>query len=192
MSGIAPFDGSMSRVLYLLDASNRWSLKRLALLLLDNCIAFGDGTNDIEMLTWAGVGISMGNAETEAVTAGTTLTFCTAGDFFRKLSLTFGWAAADHATVTNDEDGVALVLERMLAEAKGVNQFRKQLLETNGNPAADAGGAAMLMAAESAVADVFEMEESTLPEQEGRFKLEPWKAALLGPFVDCPPAAALS
>ena len=39
----------------------------------DNCIAFGDGTNDIEMLTWAGVGVSMGNAETEAVTAGATL-----------------------------------------------------------------------------------------------------------------------
>lgn len=39
----------------------------------DNCIAFGDGTNDIEMLTWAGVGVSMGNAETEAVTAGAVL-----------------------------------------------------------------------------------------------------------------------
>ena len=71
----------------------------------DNCIAFGDGTNDIEMLAWAGVGVSMGNAETEAVTA-----------------------AANIATATNDEDGVALVLERMLAEADGVDAFRRQLL----------------------------------------------------------------
>jgi magnesium-transporting ATPase (P-type) len=28
----------------------------------DNCIAFGDGTNDIEMLTWAGVGVSIRDA----------------------------------------------------------------------------------------------------------------------------------
>ena len=39
-----------------------------------------------------------------------------------------GLAAADIATATNDEDGVALVLERMLAEADGVDAFRRQLL----------------------------------------------------------------
>ena len=71
----------------------------------DNCIAFGDGTDDIAMLAWAGVGVSMENAETEAVIA-----------------------AADLVTVTNDAHGVAEVLERMLAEAASVDQFRRQVL----------------------------------------------------------------
>lgn len=37
-------------------------------------------------------------------------------------------AAADHVTRTNDDDGVAVVLERMLARAASVSEFRQQLL----------------------------------------------------------------
>ncbi|UXA17870.1 HAD family hydrolase [Mycobacterium sp. SMC-4] len=51
-------------------------------------ITFGDMPNDVPMLSWAGVGVAMGNAHPEAV------------------------AAADEVTVTNAEDGVAQVLER--------------------------------------------------------------------------------
>ena len=56
-------------------------------------IAFGDMPNDIEMLAWAGHGVAMGNghAETKAV--------------------------ADEVTLTNDEDGVGVVLERELARS---------------------------------------------------------------------------
>ncbi|WP_051866980.1 Cof-type HAD-IIB family hydrolase [Corynebacterium atypicum] len=50
-------------------------------------IAFGDMANDIEMLSWAGFGVAMGNARPEVK------------------------AAADFVTATNDEDGVARVLE---------------------------------------------------------------------------------
>ncbi|MGP6175255.1 HAD family hydrolase [Corynebacterium sp. A21] len=51
-------------------------------------ICFGDMPNDIEMLRWAGIGVAMGNARPEVK------------------------AAADHVTTTNDEGGVAQVLER--------------------------------------------------------------------------------
>lgn len=50
--------------------------------------AFGDGTNDISMLEAAGVGVAMANAVPEAK------------------------AAANHETVSNDEDGVAVFLEK--------------------------------------------------------------------------------
>lgn len=53
-----------------------------------NVITFGDMPNDVPMLSWAGVGVAMGNAHPEAL------------------------AAADEVTVTNAEDGVAAVLER--------------------------------------------------------------------------------
>lgn len=53
-------------------------------------VAFGDNLNDVEMLAWAGLGVAMGNAETEAK------------------------AAADEVTSGNDEDGVAVVIERLL------------------------------------------------------------------------------
>ena len=36
--------------------------------------------------------------------------------------------------MTNDEDGVAVVLERMLAEAASVDSFRRQLFATDGVP----------------------------------------------------------
>jgi len=57
-------------------------------------VAFGDLPNDTEMLLWAGLGVAMGNAHPAVK------------------------AAADEVTATNDEDGVALVVERLLAEAR--------------------------------------------------------------------------
>lgn len=51
-------------------------------------VTFGDMPNDVPMLRWAGLGVAMGNAHPEAI------------------------AAADEVTAGNDEDGVALVLER--------------------------------------------------------------------------------
>jgi len=54
-------------------------------------VAFGDGLNDNEMLTWAGRGVAMANADpaTQAI--------------------------ADEVTASNDDDGVAVVIERLLA-----------------------------------------------------------------------------
>lgn len=54
----------------------------------EGCIAFGDNENDISMLKYAGLGVAMANAD-ECVRA-----------------------AADEVTLTNDECGVAAVLER--------------------------------------------------------------------------------
>ncbi|MFT3876674.1 MAG: HAD-IIB family hydrolase [Propioniciclava sp.] len=53
-------------------------------------VAFGDNTNDVEMLEWAGLGVAMGNATGPAL------------------------AAADEVTLDNDADGVAVVIERLL------------------------------------------------------------------------------
>ena len=50
---------------------------------LDNCMALGDGTNDLSMIEAAGLGVAMSNAHPLVL------------------------AAADHVTVSNDEDGVA-------------------------------------------------------------------------------------
>ena len=55
----------------------------------EEVIAFGDYPNDIPMLTWAGRGVAMGNAHADVL------------------------AIADEVTATNDEDGVAIVLERL-------------------------------------------------------------------------------
>lgn len=54
----------------------------------DDVVAFGDMPNDIPMLSWAGLGVAMGNAHPEAV------------------------EAADEITAPNTDDGVARVLER--------------------------------------------------------------------------------
>ena len=54
-------------------------------------LAFGDALNDVEMLRWSGRGVALANAEPEAL------------------------AAADDVTLSNAEDGVAAVLERVLA-----------------------------------------------------------------------------
>jgi len=53
-------------------------------------IAFGDMLNDIPMLEWAGRGVAVANAHAEVL------------------------AIADEITTSNDEDGVALVLEQVL------------------------------------------------------------------------------
>lgn len=60
-------------------------------LLPENVMALGDARNDVELLAWAGIGIAMGNAVAEAV------------------------AVADDTTGTNEEDGVARAIERVLA-----------------------------------------------------------------------------
>lgn len=54
-------------------------------------LAVGDARNDVELLQWAGVGVAMGNAVPEAI------------------------AAADHTTASNEEDGLALAIEALLA-----------------------------------------------------------------------------
>jgi HAD superfamily hydrolase (TIGR01484 family) len=53
-------------------------------------IAFGDMPNDLPMLAWAGHGVAVANAHPAVL------------------------AAADEVTASNDDDGVALVLERIL------------------------------------------------------------------------------
>ncbi|MEV4915369.1 HAD hydrolase family protein [Streptomyces tirandamycinicus] len=57
----------------------------------DEVVAFGDMPNDVEMLTWAGTSFAMGNAHPDVV------------------------AAASGRTVANNDDGVAVVIERILA-----------------------------------------------------------------------------
>lgn len=73
--------------------SKAFALERLAAehgIAAEEVVAFGDMPNDVPMLTWAGRGIAMGNAHPDAV------------------------AAADEQTLTNDDDGVAVVVERLL------------------------------------------------------------------------------
>ncbi|MFE1554882.1 Cof-type HAD-IIB family hydrolase, partial [Streptomyces sp. NPDC058734] len=55
-------------------------------------VAFGDMPNDVEMLRWAGTSYAMGNAHPDVI------------------------AAASGRTVANNEDGVAVVIERILAD----------------------------------------------------------------------------
>jgi len=57
----------------------------------DEVVAFGDMPNDAEMLTWAGTSYAMGNAHPDVI------------------------AAASGRTVANNEDGVAIVIEQILA-----------------------------------------------------------------------------
>jgi Cof subfamily protein (haloacid dehalogenase superfamily) len=58
----------------------------------EEVVAFGDMPNDVEMLTWAGQSYAMGNAHPDVI------------------------AAASGRTVANNDDGVAVVIERLLAE----------------------------------------------------------------------------
>ena len=71
-------------------AALHWLLERWGLS-LDEVIAFGDDVNDVEMVAEAGLGVAMANAVPEVK------------------------AVADRITTTNDEDGVAAVLEEFLA-----------------------------------------------------------------------------
>ncbi len=57
---------------------------------VDRCIAFGDAENDAEMLRRAGLGVAMANGTADAK------------------------GACDALTASNEEDGVALLLERVL------------------------------------------------------------------------------
>ena len=67
----------------------------------EEIMAIGDGDNDIEMITEAGVGVAMGNAE-EAVKCN-----------------------ADYVTGTNDEDGAARAIVRyVLGEEKHVRSIK--------------------------------------------------------------------
>ncbi|MGH4034730.1 Cof-type HAD-IIB family hydrolase [Actinomycetota bacterium Odt1-20B] len=63
----------------------------------DEVVAFGDMPNDIEMLSWAGTSYAMGNAHPDVV------------------------AAASGRTVANNDDGVAVVIERILERQGGAN-----------------------------------------------------------------------
>ena len=58
---------------------------------LANCMAFGDGLNDLSMVKMAGTGVAMANAAPEVL------------------------AAADYVTLSNDEDGVAAALRHFLS-----------------------------------------------------------------------------
>ena len=68
---------SLNRLLQKLDIST------------DECIAFGDGFNDITMIRFAGLGIAMNNAS----------------DTVKE--------SADYVTASNDDDGIAILLEEM-------------------------------------------------------------------------------
>ena len=65
-------------------------------LTLENCAAFGDGLNDLSMVKAAGMGVAMANAVPEVK------------------------AAAARVTLSNDEDGVAAVLEDLERGAEGI------------------------------------------------------------------------
>jgi len=60
----------------------------------EQVVAFGDQLVDAEMLRWAGLGVAVANATA------------------------FALEAADEVTASNDDDGVAVVLERLAAEAQ--------------------------------------------------------------------------
>ena len=57
---------------------------------LDNCMAFGDGLNDLSMVRMAGIGVAMANAAPEVL------------------------SAANYVTLSNDEDGVAEALRHFV------------------------------------------------------------------------------
>ncbi|MGI8575157.1 MAG: HAD family hydrolase [Egibacteraceae bacterium] len=59
----------------------------------DDALAFGDMPNDLPMLTWAGHAIAVANAHPDVL------------------------ELADEVTDSNDDDGVAIVLERLIEEA---------------------------------------------------------------------------
>lgn len=58
----------------------------------EEVVAFGDMPNDLELIRWAGLGVAVANADDRVL------------------------AAADEITASNEDDGVALVIERILGE----------------------------------------------------------------------------
>jgi Cof subfamily protein (haloacid dehalogenase superfamily) len=77
--------------------SKGWALERLALRLgvdRKETMAIGDNWNDVEMLEWAAQGVMMANAAAE----------------LRRMARMRGWKQAP----PNDEEGVAVVLERLV------------------------------------------------------------------------------
>ncbi|MCM2420350.1 MULTISPECIES: HAD family hydrolase [unclassified Streptomyces] len=73
--------------------------RRLGLTAADT-IAFGDMPNDLPMFAWAAHGVAMANAHDELK------------------------AVADEVTTSNDEDGIAVVLERLFAVTPGPHSAR--------------------------------------------------------------------
>lgn len=71
-----------------------WLMNKLGIL-REEVIAFGDSGNDVDMLTLAGVGVAMGNAEPMAKDV------------------------ADYVTKKNTEDGIAYALEHFMPELFG-------------------------------------------------------------------------
>ncbi|MCM3299053.1 HAD family hydrolase [Streptomyces pseudogriseolus] len=66
----------------------------------EDAIAFGDMPNDVPMLRWAGHGVAMANAHPELK------------------------AVADEVTSSNEDDGVAVVLERLFGQTAGLGRQR--------------------------------------------------------------------
>ncbi len=90
--------------------SKGWALERLAQRLgvdRKETMAIGDNWNDVEMLEWAAQGVMMGNAAAE----------------LRTMAKMRGWKQAP----PNDEDGVAVVLERLVAQQKPVAALEVKL-----------------------------------------------------------------
>lgn len=78
-----------------------WALETLCARLgvrKEEVIAFGDMPNDLPMLTWAGHGVAVANAHPEVL------------------------QQADEITLSNTEDGVAVVLERVIASGMLLEQ----------------------------------------------------------------------
>ncbi|MEQ8142862.1 HAD family hydrolase [Streptomyces sp. OP7] len=66
----------------------------------ESTVAFGDMPNDVPMFRWAGHGVAMANAHPELK------------------------AVADEVTLSNEDDGVAVVLERLFGRTAGVGRQR--------------------------------------------------------------------
>src|SRR5690606_37725879 len=82
------FDARVNKWAAILTLCARWGLD------VRDTIAFGDDVNDVIMLAGAGRGVAMGNATVSAR------------------------EAADEMTLSNDECGVAVALERILAHGE--------------------------------------------------------------------------
>lgn len=92
---VIPADGDTFLNITGINASKPASISKLLAsrgIPLDSVVAFGDDTPDIGMLTACGIPVAMANAIPEVK------------------------AVADYRTASNDEDGVAIVLEKILAD----------------------------------------------------------------------------